>query len=212
MALLNRSTVVLMQAARRAAVPWPLPAPLPGWLAPLLTLLTLLAWWPAPASAQAPAPASLALQVKAAYLYKFAGFVEWPEGSFARADSPLVIAVAGADALAEQLEQSVAGRSANGHPLLVRRLRHGEPPGPAHILFLGALERGATQELLAAAQNQAMLTVSDSAEVHALGSMVNFVTADDRLRFEVALRPAAGARLKISARMLSAAYKVQGAT
>ncbi|MES2077336.1 MAG: YfiR family protein [Pseudomonadota bacterium] len=220
---MNRSTVVLMQAARRAAAPWP-PAPLPALLAllalPVLRrlaflpglLVLLLVSWPAPARAQAPAPASLALQVKAAYLYKFAGFVEWPEGSFARADSPLVIAVAGADALAEQLEQSVAGRSANGHPLLVRRLRRGEAPGPAHILFLGALERGATQELLAAAQNQAMLTVSDSAEAHALGSMVNFVTADERLRFEVALRPAAGARLKISARMLSAAYKVQGAT
>ena len=200
MALLNSSTVVLMPAARRAAAPWP--------LARLLALLALLALWPA----RAQAPASLALQVKAAYLYKFAGFVEWPEGSFARADSPLVIAVAGADALAEQLELSVAGRSANGHPLLVRRLRRGEAPGPAHILFLGALERAATQELLAAAQNQAMLTVSDSAEAHALGSMVNFVTADARLRFEVALRPAAGAHLKISARMLSAAYKVQGAT
>jgi hypothetical protein len=53
-----------------------------------------------------------------------------------------------------------------------------------------------------------MLTVSDSEEAHALGSIINFVLADERLRFDVALKPAAAARIRISARMLSAAYRV----
>lgn len=148
-------------------------------------------------------------QVKAAYLYKFAGFVEWPEGSFARPDSPLVIGVMAADALAEQLEQVVAGHAVNGHPLLVKKLRKGEALVNVHMLFLGALDKAALQEVMATSRDQPLLTVSDSQEVYAMGCIINFVVADERLRFEVALKPAAGARLRISARMLSAAYKVQ---
>lgn len=148
-------------------------------------------------------------QVKAAYLYKFAGFVEWPEGSFARPDSPLVIGVMAADALAEQLEQIVAGHAVNGHPLLVKKLRKGEALVNMHMLFLGALDKAVLQEVMAASRDQPLLTVSDSQEVYAMGCIINFVVADERLRFEVALKPAAGARLRISARMLAAAYKVQ---
>ncbi|NRR29256.1 YfiR family protein [Oxalobacteraceae bacterium] len=174
-------------------------------LAPLLLALSLL---PQPL---AQAQNALERQVKAAFLYKFAGYVEWPEGSFARADAPLVIGVAGADALAEQLEQTVAGRSANGHPLQVRRLQRGEAPAAVHMLFVGALDKGALQELMAASAALPVLTVSDTEQAYALGTIINFVVAEDKLRFEVALKAAATARLKISARMLSAAVRVQGA-
>ncbi|CAN7581461.1 YfiR family protein [Pseudoduganella sp. LjRoot289] len=172
-------------------------------------LLPLLLFMAACVCAQAQ-EVPLMRQVKAAYLYKFAGFVEWPEGSFVRPDSPLVIGVMGADALAEQLEQTVAGHSANGHPLQVKKLKKNEAPGNVHILFLGALDKASLQDVIAATRNQPLLTVSDNEEAHALGSIVNFVLADDRLRFEVALKPASLARIRISARMLSAAVKVQG--
>jgi hypothetical protein len=119
-----------------------------------------------------------------------------------------VIGVMAADALAEQLEHTVAGHTANGRPLVVRRLRKGEPPGSVHILFLGAMDRAALAEVINANRNQPLLTVSDNEEAYALGSIINFVVADDRLRFEVALKPAATARIRISARMLSAAYRV----
>lgn len=174
----------------------------------LLTAAGALLLLPA---AALPQPGTLERQVKAAYLYKFAGFVEWPDGSFARPDSALVIGVAGADALADQLEQTVAGRSAGAHPLQVRRLRKGEPLAGIHILFVGTVDKAQLQDWLASGQSQAVLTVSDSEEAHALGSMINFLIADDKLRFEVALKQAMAARIKISARMLSAAYRVQGA-
>lgn len=173
-------------------------------LAPSLVLLAL-----ACAGVRAQAADALERQAKAAYLYKFAGFVEWPDGCFARPDSALVIGVQGADALADQLEQTVAGHSANGRAILVRKLRRGEPASGLHILFLGALDRAALQEALAASRNQPVLTVSDSDQAHTLGSMINFIVAGDKLRFEVALKPVAAARMKISARMLAAAYKVE---
>lgn len=149
-------------------------------------------------------------EVKAAYLYKFAGFVEWPEGSFNSPDSPLQIGVAGNDHLADQVEQMVAGRTVNGHALTVRRLRRGDSLAGLHILFIGALDRTAQGELLAAARAMPLLTVTDSAAAAAQGCMINFVIADDKLRFEVALRPVNSSRLRISARMLAAAFKVVG--
>lgn len=172
-------------------------------------LLALLLFVPGAAVHAQP---NLERQVKAAYLYKFAGFVEWPEGSFAAPDSPLLIGVAGNDALADQVEQMVAGRSVNGHALTVRRLRRGASLAGVHILFIGAMEHGALAELLNAARGQSLLTVSDSSDAASLGCMVNFVVAEDKLRFEVALRPVTGSGLRISARMLAAAHKVVGAS
>ncbi|MGK5078686.1 YfiR family protein [Janthinobacterium sp. HLX7-2] len=172
-----------------------------GWLLLLLSVLY--------AGAQAQVPEDLERQVKAAYLYKFAGYVEWPDGSFGRPDAPLVIGVAGADALAEQLELSVAGRSVNGRSVQVRKVRRGEPLAGLHVLYLGALDKPALQEMLAASRGLALLTVSDSDEVYAMGSMINFVMADDKVRFDVALKPVAQAHIRISARMLLAAYRVQ---
>ena len=192
MTLLNWSSLLLFPARRRHGT--------------LLLVALLVCCWPA-----AMAQGALERQVKAAYLFKFAGFVEWPDGSFARPDSPLVIGVSGADELAGQLEQTVAGRSVNGHPLQVRRLKKGESPDGLHILFVGAQDKNG-QELLAASHGQPVLTVADDEQTYAMGSIIHFVVAEDRLRFEVALKPAGSARIKISARMLSAAYKVQGPT
>jgi hypothetical protein len=163
--------------------------------------------------AQAPAAAGLERQVKAAYLYKFASFVEWPEASFARPDSELHIGVAGSAALAEQLEQMVAGRSVNGHPLRVRRVQAGEALGDLHILFLdSSLERATLAAMLGAARGHSLLTVSDAGEAMAMGCMIGFVVAEDKLRFDVALRSVTPSRLRISARMLAVAHRVQAAT
>lgn len=174
-----------------------------------LQLLLLLAAALLPVLAHAQGGTLLERQVKAAYLFKFAGFVEWPEGSFARPDSPVVIGVAGSEPLADQLEQTVARHTVNGRPLQVKRLRRGDSLAGVHMLFVSGQDKALAQDMLAAARGQPVLTVTDADETAGLGSMINFVIADERLRFEVSLRHAAAARLKISARMLSAAYRVQ---
>ncbi len=147
-------------------------------------------------------------QVKAAYLFKFASFVEWPEGSFAQPGALLTIGVTGNDALAEQLDYVVAGRSINGHAVAVRRVRRGDKLTGVHILFVGGGDRAASTEMLEAARSGSVLTVSDTAETFALGSMVNFVINDEKVRFEVALRSVNAGHLRISARMLSVATRV----
>jgi hypothetical protein len=152
--------------------------------------------------------ANLELQVKAAYLYKFAGYVEWPDGAFPHQDSPLVIGVIGADAVADELEHIVTGHTINGRTITARKLRRGDPLTGLHMLFIGRLEKAHMLELFSEAKSKPLLTVTESEDAHALGSMINFVITNDRLRFEVALEPVGQGGLKISARMLAAAYKV----
>jgi hypothetical protein len=178
------------------------------WLAQWLTRWLGIAL----AAATLPARAGDALerQVKAAFLYRFGGFVEWPDGAFARADSPLVIGVFGAEALAGQLERVVAGRTVNGRAVQVLRLDAAPGAGrAAHIAFIGGAGDAAAQGLLDGCRSQPILTVSDNGQVHGMGSVINFLVVDERLRFEVSLKAAAAARLRISARLLAAAYRVQ---
>jgi len=148
------------------------------------------------------------LRIKAAYIYKFASYVEWPNGAFAAPDSPLVIGVIGADALSGELEHTIIGHTVNGRPLAVRKLKRGNPLTGLHILFIGDVRKEQLQEMLHELKNQPLLTVTASEETHALGSMINFVVIGERVRFEVALAPIGAAGLKISARMLTAAYRV----
>src|SRR5207245_6837321 len=113
-------------------------------------------------------------RVKAAFLYKFGSYIEWPSGSFARADSPVAIGVMGADALAEELTQIVAGRNVNGRPVRLRKLRPGDPIAGLHVLFVGRGEGGRLAEILAPARGQALLTVTESEEGLQPGSLINF--------------------------------------
>lgn len=147
-------------------------------------------------------------QVKAAYLYKFIGFIELPKGSFVNAGSPFIIGVMGEDALADDLELIVAGRTVNGRPLSVRRLGRGDFPTGLHMLYTGHLEKNQLLEVYASLKGRPVLTVSDSDEAYALGSMIHFIVTDDKLRFEVALKPAELSQIKFSALLLAAAYKV----
>ncbi len=147
-------------------------------------------------------------RVKAAFLYKFGGYVEWPQGVFAKPDSPIAIGVIGADALAEELARIVAGRTINGRPVTVRKLRPGEAVASLHVLFVGRSDSSRLADILAAAKGQPLLTVTETDEALELGSMINFVVVDDKVRFDVAPPPAESGNLKISARLLGVARKV----
>jgi hypothetical protein len=160
---------------------------------------------PRPAQADAQADE---YRLKAAFLYKFGGYVEWPDRSFARADSPVAIGVMGADALADELAQIVPGRNVNGRPVLVRKLRPGDPIAGLHVLFIGRAHGGRLGEILSAARGQALLTVTESEEGLELGSMINFVVVEDKVRFDIAPPPSESSNLKISARLLGVARKI----
>jgi hypothetical protein len=178
---------------------------LPG--AALLALLALLVLLSA-----APAQAEQAAEhrVKAAYLYKFGGYVEWPAEAFEREDSPFVIGVLDADALAEELARITQGRRFNQRPILVRKLRDGDSLTGLHVLYLGSPDPQRIAAALSAIRGQPTLTVTASDETRGAGSVINFVVVDNRVRFDVSLAPADRQLLKISSLLLAVARRVDG--
>ena len=148
-------------------------------------------------------------RIKAAFLVKFVGFIEWPDAAFERADAPFVIGVLGGGPLANELEQVAAGRHVNGHPMRVRLLGRGDSPAGLQVLFVGRAEAARLGTVAAAGDGTPMLLVSEADGALTQGSAINFVVVDDKVRFDVALRPVNRAGLKISARLLAVARIVQ---
>ena len=151
-------------------------------------------------------------QVKAAYLYKFLDFVEWPPRAFESAQSPFVIGVIGADALADELALVVATRQSGGRAAMVRKLRPGEPVTGVHMLFIGRSAAARTASLVASTKDMPVLTVTETEDAFAAGSSINFVLIDNKVRFDVALRGGEPSQFKISSRLLGVARKVVGGT
>ncbi len=176
----------------------------------LLCLLLGLGLACAPCRAQGELPAAAEYQIKAAFLYKFAGFVEWPEGLLGNAGEPLTIGVAGADLLAAELQQAVQGRTVNERPVAVRKLKAGDPLAGVHILFVGRGEAASPRQLQAWVQLRPVLLVTESEGALEHGSMINFVVVERRVRFEIALDAAEKSSLRLSSRLLAVAYKVVG--
>jgi hypothetical protein len=175
--------------------------------AALLACVTAAASWQAWAAED---PESLELRVKAAFLYKFAGYVEWPTKSFAGPEMPVTIGVIGAESLATELAQAVTGRTVNDRPVAVKRLKAGESLAGIHVLFVGRAENARLDQLAQSAQPRSILTVSESDGALARGSVINFILAGGRVRFEIALDSAEKSGLKLSSRLLAVAQQVTG--
>ena len=175
----------------------------------LRALVLMLACLLAPASAAAQGDARAAeVRIKAAFLYKFCDFVEWPPAAFAAPEAAFTIGVLGADALADELAAVVARRSVHGRAVVVRKLRQGAPLAGLHLLFVGGRDGGRLPDILAAAKGRPTLTVTEAEDGDDPGSVINFVLVADKVRFDVALPPAEAGGLKISARLLAVARRV----
>lgn len=154
----------------------------------------------------------LEYRVKAAFLYKFAGYVEWPPSVFPRPETPITIGVAGAEAIAEEAAQLVAGRTVNNRAIVVRRVKPGESLSGVSILFVGKGEGPRLNQLLLLAQPLGILSVTESDGALGHGSVINFTVAERRVRFEISLESAEKSGLKLSSRLLAVAQQVYPGT
>lgn len=152
------------------------------------------------------AAANLERSVKAAYLFKFLGYVEFPAAT--EAAGPLVVGVLGADDVATELTRITAGKTVNGRPVAVRSLREGEPLAGLQMVFVGAETAVLPKVLRTAAQN-GVLGVTEDENGLQQGAVINFRIVEDRVRFEVSLPAAERSNLKLSSRLLSVAWHVQ---
>jgi hypothetical protein len=147
-------------------------------------------------------------RVKAAFVYKFGDYIEWPADAFADSSSPLVIGVVGADALADELARIANGRTVGGRPVAVKKLKYGEPLSGLQVIFIGSSNSEQLAAVLDASKGRPALTITESEDGLRLGSAINFVVVSDKVRFDVALPSAETNRLKISSRLLAVARKV----
>jgi len=163
-------------------------------------------------AAQTDDQAALERNVKAAFIYKFTNYIEWPQNSFSQPDTPLTIAVMGDDQLAAELNQLVSGRIVNGRPIAVRKIQDIEPSIAINILFVGHNESARLNEVVGALQARPILIVTESEGSLTQGSIINFLVIDGHVRFEIAQNSAEKRGLKLSSRLLAVAQNVQTET
>lgn len=144
-------------------------------------------------------------RVKAAFLFKFCGYIDW-KGAGDKS-KPLVIGVMGNDDVAAELAAIVPGRSVDGRPVAARRLKPSDSLDGVGMLFIGA-GTDAPARVADRAEKKGVLVVSEGEDGLLTGSAINFVIADDRVGFEVSLPAAERSGHDISARLLAVARRV----
>ena len=145
--------------------------------------------------------------VKAAFIYRFTAYVEWPEDS--KGPGPFTIAVLGDDDVAGSLQELAAGRTVRNRPVAVRRIASVRDARGVQVLYVGHDRRADLRSLLENLTDTGVLVITDDRSGLESGSAVNFLRADNRMRFEVSLPAAQRARLKVSSELLSVAARVQ---
>ncbi len=147
-------------------------------------------------------------QVKAAFLYNFAKFVEWPQSSFSDASAPLRICVFGRDPFGQELRDLVSAKTVQGRKFEVDQVVDLQQARSCHVLFIASSEKTSMKRILEGLRGASVLTVGDTKGFAELGVMINFVLENDRVQFEVNPKAAEQAGLKISSKLLSVAKLV----
>ncbi|MGH8179105.1 MAG: YfiR family protein [Steroidobacter sp.] len=160
----------------------------------------------APLHAGAQSQTASADSVKAAFLYHFSGYVEWPQVS---AGGPVTIGVMGSETIVGELRQLLPGRSIDGRPVRVRALSPDGNLSGLHVLFIGEREHRRARQVIDALQGAPTLTVTDHPEGLERGAMINFVISDNRVRFEISQAQAERVGLRLSSRLLAVATRVR---
>jgi hypothetical protein len=153
--------------------------------------------------------------VKAAYIHKFAIFVEWPAATFATAEAPIVIGVLGDDSFAVGLGGVVDGKKINGRRLKVTKLKwnkdlkESKELKDCNLLYIAATESAHGDELVQMLKGASTLTIADFPNFARHGGIINFISEDGSVRFEVNPEAAKKAELNISSQLLSIAKIVR---
>jgi hypothetical protein len=179
-----------------------------GFLGAGVTFLCMLGSVCAAAS-QAPAADGYSEDaVKAAYLYRFVGYVGWP--SEVPGGKPFTIAVVDAPGVARELRRLLPGHPVNGRIAQVREIERVQEAGTAQVLYIGAGHAEFLNALNPQIVSKSILFVTDQAGGLQSGSVLNFLNIDHRVRFEISMTAAQRVHLKISSELLSIAVRVQG--
>jgi len=157
-------------------------------------------------SAQARVPSEY--EMKAAFLFHFAQFVEWPQTAFKNVNSPLVYCTVGDDPFQGVLETTFKGKTIGTHSLQVKHFKRISEVQGCHVVFLGKPTEMSILEELASLKGSPVLTVGESNQFVDDDGMIGFRLEGSKVRFEINLDSAEKGHLKISAKLLAVAKRV----
>jgi hypothetical protein len=149
-------------------------------------------------------------RVKAAFLFHFAQFVDWPVDAFKDGTSPVTYCIIGEDPFHGALDETLKGKVIGARPVTVQHFRQSQQVQGCQILFIAAGERKRLSATLASIKDSPVLTVGESEHFAQDGGMIGFFFEENKIRFEINLEAATQAKLKISARLLALAKTVIG--
>ncbi|MGA7218324.1 MAG: YfiR family protein [Candidatus Sulfotelmatobacter sp.] len=160
-------------------------------------------------SSQAQKATPTEYEVKAAYLYNFGRFVEWPNQDTAQSAGPFSVCVLGEDPFGHALDATLAGGSINGASTTAIRISKAKEAVNCRILFISSSEESQLKQILGALEGSSVLTVSDLPQFSQRGGMVQFVLDGKKVRFEVNLTPVEHAHLAMSSELLKVAVNLR---
>jgi hypothetical protein len=152
-----------------------------------------------PARADEP---SRAYQVKAAFIYNFVQFVEWPASAFHSDSSPITIGILGDNLFGNALERAVQGKTVKGRSLAVRYFSRIDDLSPCQVLFVSSSDQNFLAALHDKLRDKNVLSIGESEQSIWAGGVIRFYDEDNKIRFEINLEAAGQARLKISSKLL----------
>ena len=158
-----------------------------------------------PASAQIPRE----YDVKAAFLYHFVQFVEWPADTSSSDTTPFIYGILGDDPFGVSLEDIISSKTIHGRPLTLKRFRSLDELEFCHVLFIGSSESERLQQILDTLQPWHVLTVGETEQFAHKGGIINFVIEDKKVRFEINVEAANQAALKINSKLLRLAMIIR---
>jgi YfiR/HmsC-like len=178
-------------------------------LRPFLRALAVASVFLAIPALQAQNPRPTDYEVKAAYLYNFGRFVEWPGKVAAAQGGSFTVCVLGQDPFGPRLDATLAGETIGGKTIVAKRVSSAEESGNCQILFLSLTDDSRLNKIIADLDKKAVLTVSDAPQFVKRGGMIQFVLEGKKVRFEVNLTATQHAGLTLSSELLKVATAVR---
>jgi hypothetical protein len=147
--------------------------------------------------------------IKAAYLYQFGRYVQWPADTFPSPEAPFVIGVLEQDPLLPNLQQIARVKTIQGRPIRIQQFSSPEKAGACHVLFVSsAIAPAIPTKIIRQLSDQHMLLVGDDSTFLESGGMLAFVIEDNNVRVQINRKAAERAGLTISAKLLQVARVV----
>ena len=151
-------------------------------------------------------------EIKAAFLFNFTRFIEWPSESFTDPTGPIVIGVIGDDPFGAELANAVKNRRVNGRSIVARSISSAEDARATHLLFVGMTRPEDLARLMRVLSGYPVMTVGESAAFTALGGTITFVVQDNKVRFQINAESAEQVHVRISAQLEKLATTVHRAS